>query len=348
VSAKPLDELVADLGHVGELNRLLSVFATRHKTKVGRSELLELTSQTAGAGHRYPSPRSALELAVAIGLIRKSGNLFRLTTTANQFIENRPESLIDLSLPQGQLILGLLLDDSKIRRNVAHLVSYFKEGSARILSLRAASLDQAPLVATAKLLQQLQCLSYDDAFLILRPEVESLLSDLVATHAVLTEEALWKRLESQRQRARQIEEAVLGEEKRRLSDAGREDLSEAVYRISAVNVSAGYDIESFEVDGSPRYIEVKSSVGNLLRFEWSAKERQVAKRLREQYWVYFVPRAHLLPTGFCPILLVQDPIARVRAGRLREEPSSWTVYDNSSVVVDARFELSLDRRMAQW
>lgn len=53
------------------------------------------------------------------------------------------------------------------------------------------------------------------------------------------------------------ESFVLKHEKLRLRKAGKHELARKVEWTSRYAVAKGYDIKSFELDGSPRYIEVK-------------------------------------------------------------------------------------------
>lgn len=68
--------------------------------------------------------------------------------------------------------------------------------------------------------------------------------------------------------------------------------AELVKRISTINVSAGYDIESF--DGTTddifpnRFVEVKATHGNEIRFYWSNNEIKVSKKLKNTYWIYMM------------------------------------------------------------
>ncbi|MBB2924008.1 DUF3427 domain-containing protein [Cellulomonas cellasea] len=58
------------------------------------------------------------------------------------------------------------------------------------------------------------------------------------------------------------EELVLKHERKRLIEAGRADLSDAVVHTSVVEGdAAGYDIRSYHIDGSDRHIEVKTTRG---------------------------------------------------------------------------------------
>jgi hypothetical protein len=81
------------------------------------------------------------------------------------------------------------------------------------------------------------------------------------------------------------EEAALKAERRRLQKAGRSDLAEKVQSV-ADKPGLGYDIQSFELDGSERFIEVKNvSQGN--RFFISESE-WLNSRNRSNYFFYLV------------------------------------------------------------
>ena len=57
------------------------------------------------------------------------------------------------------------------------------------------------------------------------------------------------------------EKAVFEYEKKRLIEAGRKDLADCVEWVSLVTDSLGYDIKSFNEDGTERHIEVKTNTG---------------------------------------------------------------------------------------
>jgi len=83
------------------------------------------------------------------------------------------------------------------------------------------------------------------------------------------------------------EKIVFDLEKNRLSQQGKKTLAEKVERAKYDHL--GYDIKSFEENGEPRYIEVKttrSKVGNA-NFFLTINELNTAKEL-ENYYVYIV------------------------------------------------------------
>jgi len=201
---------------------------------------------------------------------------------------------------------------------------------------------------TARILQQIGIIEEHGATLSLNASFESLLPRYLLEIAALTEDALWTRLEAQRLRARESEELVVAEERKRLVRLGRRDLSELVVRVSAENVSAGYDIESFQEDGSSRLIEVKSSIGRAIRFEWSVRERETASVNRDRYWIYFVPAANVLKNRLTPIWMLRNPIELLRSRYLKEVPSMFFVSVGPAAPPSRTRKLPTQDALQEW
>lgn len=87
---------------------------------------------------------------------------------------------------------------------------------------------------------------------------------------------------------------VLKAEKEKLTKAGRADLADRVDHLAARNEKPGWDISSFDLDGTPIYIEVKASKGKtissveLTRNEWNAARN---KSRSPYYHIYIVTDA---------------------------------------------------------
>lgn len=85
------------------------------------------------------------------------------------------------------------------------------------------------------------------------------------------------------------EKIVMDLEKKRLGNLGRSDLAKKIERVSLKSDSLGYDILSFETDGSKRLIEVKatrSKVG-MANFFYTANELMTAQD-SDNYYIYMV------------------------------------------------------------
>jgi Protein NO VEIN, C-terminal len=319
--------LLVELGNVAELNRLLSAFSRQTTRRIGPTELVELANNSAGADYRYPNPQAALNVAFRIGLLRRVGKTVSLTRVGRMFLQSRDRKALDPSLKQDIMLLGLFLDDPHFAEVSSELFRQFGRGSVdRLESKTPPSSWTNPMQHAAMVFQQLGVMRELDGALIVDPIYEPFVVELVVK-ASIDEETLWRRLEAQRIRARDAEEFVKREEQRRLAQAGRKDLSLLVVRVSAHDVSAGYDIRSFNVDDSPRYIEVKSSIGTLIRFDWSVMERNFADKNGDSYWIYFVPLAASLENRTMPIWMLADPVGLIRSGVLGETPSRYAVSE---------------------
>jgi hypothetical protein len=84
------------------------------------------------------------------------------------------------------------------------------------------------------------------------------------------------------------EEFVYNFEQKRLWEGGRKDLSKAVDHVAVTQGDGlGFDVKSFELDGSPRLIEVKTtSFGALTPFFVSKNELNVSDRISDRYQLY--------------------------------------------------------------
>src|SRR5258708_8363693 len=270
VAAKTLSGLLGQLADLGELSRLLSVFASRKITKCALKEMISLVNQTAGVGVRLPKPEDAIEVAIYLGLLNKRASLFEVTSLGDTFLKHTRGNISKLSPGQAKLLFGLFVDDPNFNNDFRKLFSMFQRHRDGLLRLEASLTAADPALSqTSNLLHQLGALSYEAGRFTFNDNFRNAISLDIVVSVSINEEDLWKRLDEQRRRAQEIEKLVMKEEKKRLLREERADLVEAVTRVSATEPGRGYDIASFNADGSPRYIEVKSSQGNQVRFEWS-------------------------------------------------------------------------------
>lgn len=111
-------------------------------------------------------------------------------------------------------------------------------------------------------------------------------------------------------------------EVKRLIRANRSDLAAKIDWVSQRAVGKGYDIRSFAGDGSPRYIEVKSTIGKGATFFVSCNEWTVATRLRRSYWIYRVIQALDGPRVSA---VLRDPVGAEQAKSIIRVADGWRV-----------------------
>ncbi|WP_159887555.1 DUF3883 domain-containing protein [Paenibacillus puerhi] len=119
------------------------------------------------------------------------------------------------------------------------------------------------------------------------------------------------------------EEFVFEFERLRLVQDGREDLAESVQHVSLYDCGAGYDILSYELDGRPRYIECKTTVGGSMKFDITLNEWNKAKKYREQYYLYRI--TNIDQQHHRDIVVIQDPFGKFEDGELVLKPNVFTV-----------------------
>ena len=145
----------------------------------------------------------------------------------------------------------------------------------------------------------------------------ALISRLPLSRGLTADE--FKALQEKRRRTGEEGELfVLNHERSYLRQNGRPDLAARVRHVSLEDVGAGYDIASFELDGSDKYIEVKSNSGASRYFELTVNELRTAERRGSTYWLYIVRDVARNPR----VTTIHNPASKV--GEAFElEPSSF-------------------------
>jgi hypothetical protein len=103
------------------------------------------------------------------------------------------------------------------------------------------------------------------------------------------------------------EDWVVDYEKGNLINSGYAELAEKVERISQTNISAGFDVLSYEVGGSEKFIEVKTTALSKLEFFLSSNELDVAREFKHRYWIYFLSEIY----GFPKLVKIHNPSVEV-------------------------------------
>jgi hypothetical protein len=113
----------------------------------------------------------------------------------------------------------------------------------------------------------------------------------------------------------------------RLKKAGKNKLAKKVERVSLKSDSYGYDILSFNEDGTERHIEVKatqSKVGTV-NFFLTANELRTAKEEGEEYYLYIVYEILTNKPGVWPL---KNPFMNETPG-IKIEPVNYRVKINA-------------------
>ena len=121
---------------------------------------------------------------------------------------------------------------------------------------------------------------------------------------------------------------VLNQERQRLTAAGKENLAKKVKHVSIeLGDGLGYDIESYNEDGTPLYIEVKTTRYNTpFYFFMSKNEIEVSKEKQESKKKYIVRRIYNLntDTGECNSATFKPPFDETQFAM---DPTTWLIKE---------------------
>ena len=316
--------------HLGEIARLFLVLAHKGQSRIEENALIEGCKRTACLSTRYPRPKPAIILAMFAGLLTSAGGVICITERGRMFASKSAAATLDLSHEQGKLLLGAFLDDPAVERVLSTLLGSFQLVRGQLVARKNSLAPVTTQFLFCRLLQQVGAITASGDYFVITRSFDDLLGHLVIRTAKLTQEELLHQLDRQRQRGELAEKKVFEIEKNRLVALKRLDLAAKVERISLHDVSAGYDIRSYEKNTKPRFIEVKSSVGSQVLFEWSANERGKAAKEGDAYFVYFVPFSFSLPDLSSPVVIIKNPVSFIKSGALHETSSSYTVRETPS------------------
>ena len=118
------------------------------------------------------------------------------------------------------------------------------------------------------------------------------------------------------------EAIICGHEKMRLKINGYEDYIRLVQIVDSPSYHPGYDIDSFEADGTQdhRYIEVKTTISKqpiqMYGFHMSPNEWSVAGTIKDHYCIYRL----MLSENEKTLFILRDPVKLYKTDKIDAEP----------------------------
>ncbi|MFL2972593.1 MAG: MrcB family domain-containing protein [Candidatus Thalassarchaeaceae archaeon] len=117
------------------------------------------------------------------------------------------------------------------------------------------------------------------------------------------------------------EKAVIELEKKKLIEAQRSDLVKKIVHEADLGNYPGYDISSYNPDGSKRRIEVKASKGKISGVIMTNNEKNAAEKYGPEFVLAIVENVFKKPT----IQYLQDPLKKLRS-KNNPTPHSWNFH----------------------
>lgn len=138
----------------------------------------------------------------------------------------------------------------------------------------------------------------------------------------LSLEQLKKRFEKDSLAGERAELFVIEYERKRLGTP----LGDQVKRISEIDVTAGYDIVSFDSPQSQeqdRFIEVKAV--SISGFYWSKNEYEIAKLHGDKYFLYLVDLSRITDKEYSPVIISNPALTVMNSQEWLIEPESYHI-----------------------
>ncbi|MBN1812750.1 MAG: DUF3883 domain-containing protein [Anaerolineae bacterium] len=316
-----------------ELNRMLMAVTELggHGKGCTVESVIDLCSSLVLAG-RPANHKQTIRLCAFAGLLLVNKGIVTLTEAGREFLELNAIHSYELTDAQKQFVAKRLVLDGPWRSRARDLLLNFSPNYRKLTYEFAMSPCALPLRcrAAVHLFQSLAVIVETDGSLVVVPEYVTLVRDMLANRNGTTDAELADALMERRKLGDCAEEAVLEYERSRLRALGRGAEASLVRRISQLDAAAGYDIESYDGDKPlfdyDRFIEVKASQAQDLRFYWTANEYQVAKQRGERYWIYFVGDFRNDQADQIVPIMIQDPASRLsQVKELEIETSTYIV-----------------------
>lgn len=126
------------------------------------------------------------------------------------------------------------------------------------------------------------------------------------------------------------ETLVIGHEKVRVKENGREDLLHLIKKIPTA-YAVGYDVQSVELDATKRYIEVKTTISNkpinFYSFHLTPNEWDTASSLNDRYFVYRL----MISKSELTLYILQNPVQMYKNNLI-----SLTIRDGAEITFNAK------------
>lgn len=300
---------------IEELNHLLAVVALLNAA-VPEVPIEFVIEQCRGTvyGGLLPDHRKTLDFATYLGLLQSTDSRTRLTEAGTTFLSFNTEETYELTEDQVLYLVRKHYLDGALKVDCRELFGAFslshEEGIYQWSELDGPQLTVASWIVEH--LCQLGVLVRVKGALRTATAYAALVNAFIDEPLGMSLDNLKALLKEKDDVGYVAESLIMEFEKTRLSQMGCNVEANCIRQISNIRVNAGYDIESFdaisEAMSFDRFIEVKGSRGNELRFFWTENEFSVAKKLGDQYWIYFQGGISLASNGSTlrPIL-IQNP-----------------------------------------
>lgn len=277
-----------------EINRILIAIKQLSINEFAKKEDVKNECKKIVLGGKIPDHSETISFCISAGIISEFDDQLSITLFGKRLLKTNPENNWELNEQQKILLIENCFLDGFYKEKTLSILKQFYPDNKRQTFVFSKKDDfiLKSVYATLRLLLQVGLVLEDEKLLFVNPDFSKYLSFLFNKRK-MTYHELEQKLKIDKEVGDIAEKIVVEYEKNRLkNEESASSESTLVQIISGTDVTAGYDIESFDGKTSDlkfnRHIEVKGSVNNDISFYWSSGEIDKAKEQGNLYWIYFV------------------------------------------------------------
>lgn len=247
------------------------------------------------------------------GLISSKKNYISISTLGHKFLSANRERYFEINEAQKQILAERIVFNGAWSIHARGLFEYFSVNQATAIYELSTIDTSLPISqnSTVHFFKYLGILKEGEFVIQVDKKYSELVYQLTADSKAISEQQLEKMLMENNKLGAKAEQAVVEFEKRRLVKMGKTVQAELVKRISTVNTAAGYDVESFDGNTDDifpnRFIEVKATTGDEIRFYWTNNEINVAHKKQKKYWIYMMKKFRENNPNEAMPIMIQNP-----------------------------------------
>ncbi len=305
--------------NINEINRLLlaiSELSGGKNNAIPESAVIRQCKSRVLMGS-LPNHKDTIYFCIELKIIRSEKNRLKVEYLGKKLLDANPSKNYEFTENQKNLVAREFILNKEFLKDISKIIISFNANEELGTFVWSHS-DGIPIEGNREILNimiQLGILERDGSLLFVNQKFVSVIANLKGLE-MLSIKKLREILDKKIEVGNIAEDLIVLYERKRLESIGATKESKFVKKISDLNVSAGYDVLSFDAESPDlkynRFIEAKGSSNNLISFEWSNNEMKIAKILGQNYWIYFLGGVDLEKKSSTeqPILY-QDPIKTI-------------------------------------
>ncbi|MEX2410506.1 MAG: DUF3883 domain-containing protein [Candidatus Paceibacterota bacterium] len=273
---------------------------------------------------------TTLNFTQGLNLINVNNGKLKITDNYN-LLANDPE--VSDEKVKEIIINSILIEENKFKSEAFDYLDKFKLGSTSF-EYRPNTKDNIKYSSIRNFLVEIGLVEYNSkkqTYSIAHNYIERFVTGIKGP--TLHPDTLKMLLQKKEELGELAEKTILNFEKNRLSKFP--DLINKIRHVASENVTAGYDIKSWDVDKTrnnsitERYIEVKAVSLDGLKFYWSKNEIEKAKEFGKKYYLYLLPVISGKGFDINELNIISDPYTEVYLNKKWDRQAESYLFKNS-------------------